>query len=185
MSNKRQRKMASFDFIFARANFASDSLTALGSLLRGAREKKRLTMAPARNNERTVLWLRGRGSGIADCSWNFQTLRGKVGSVSNKRWQKDFIKYTFSRRKSAAKKERKKGRQRERGKTASWKWKTLLQKQLQQLAATHKGQQQQQQQLELELDSYRSRRQSRSWSRRQSRSRRQRQSRSWSCCRTA
>lgn len=32
MSNKRQRKMASFDFIFARANFASDSLTALGSL---------------------------------------------------------------------------------------------------------------------------------------------------------
>lgn len=66
MSNKRQRKMASFDFIFARANFASDSLTALGSLLRGGREKKRLTMAPARNNERTVLWLQGRGSGVGD-----------------------------------------------------------------------------------------------------------------------
>lgn len=40
--------MASFDFIFARANFCSDSLTALGSLCR----KKRLTMAPARDNER-------------------------------------------------------------------------------------------------------------------------------------
>lgn len=73
--------MASFDFIFARANFCSDSLTALGSLCR----KKRLTMAPARDNEWTVLRRGGRGcNGVGAGSWNFQTLRGKLAAAQIK-----------------------------------------------------------------------------------------------------
>lgn len=95
-----------FHFLPAPGQSFAQTLTGLASGWDGSQHKtnKKLTMAPARNNK--GLFRLGQGGRTV----NFQTSRrvasyrivSQVGSVSNKRWQKDFIKYTFSKRQSAA-----------------------------------------------------------------------------------
>lgn len=169
--------MASFDFIFARANFSSDSLTALGSLLRGGREEKRLTMAPARNNERTVLWLRGRGSGIGDRGsltvvGTFKRCAAKLAASQIKDDKKISLSTLLADGKVLQK--RKKERETEReGKLQVENEKRCCKNNCNNLQQHTKANSSSSRSWSRTRS--RSRRQSRSWSRRQSRSRRQRQ----------